>query len=602
MPLNKGRYPFQVGGYLLCFLTGMVWVKAAANAQEIISVQPLHSKSDNNLILEQDETFLSSSELDLAQVTSVSELSDIQPTDWAFQALQSLIETYGCIEGYPDRTFRGNQTLTRYEFAAGLNSCLNQVLALTDGGAGLSPENLATLQRLQEEFTDELRAIRGRVDELEAEVASLAATQFSTTTKLSGQAIFSLTTATGGADNEGTGLAFNNRLRLNFNTSFSGSDLLIVGLQSYGYGGGFDPDGTLPDSLPGALGVGDPVFGTASNVSLGTAPQFGLTNPQTLSNRGQNEIALYKLLYVLPAADRLTLFAGPMVEATDALPPITPFASDSQGALSRFATTDNAVTRVSGGTSGIGLASAAGGIWDITDSINLTAFYGSVNASLVDNNGLLGSPPTPLGAGLFGGSYVISSRLAFDFADNLKLGVNYAHSYHQINILGTGLAATDIGAIQFAPNADQLAATGGNETLAVLDEGIRLNSVGATLNWQFSPSIDLTLSGSYILADLVDVNASTNFLSWLVGLHFRDLFKEGNTAGLIFGQPLSRTSVGGIAVDPENATPYHIEGYYNWRLTDNISLTPGVYAVFNPEGLSSNDTTVTGVLRTTFTF
>ena len=49
MPLNKGRYPFQVGGYLLCFLTGMVWVKAAANAQEIISVQPLHSKSDNNL-------------------------------------------------------------------------------------------------------------------------------------------------------------------------------------------------------------------------------------------------------------------------------------------------------------------------------------------------------------------------------------------------------------------------------------------------------------------------------------------------------------------------------------------------------------------------
>ena len=87
MPLNKGRYPFQVGGYLLCFLTGMVWVKAAANAQEIISVQPLHSKSDNNLILEQDETFLSSSELDLAQVTSVSELSDIQPTDWAFQAL-----------------------------------------------------------------------------------------------------------------------------------------------------------------------------------------------------------------------------------------------------------------------------------------------------------------------------------------------------------------------------------------------------------------------------------------------------------------------------------------------------------------------------------
>lgn len=33
----------------------------------------------------------------LAQITSVSELSDVQPTDWAYQALQSLVEQYGCI-------------------------------------------------------------------------------------------------------------------------------------------------------------------------------------------------------------------------------------------------------------------------------------------------------------------------------------------------------------------------------------------------------------------------------------------------------------------------------------------------------------------------
>jgi len=39
------------------------------------------------------------------QVTSVSQLSDVQPTDWAFQALQSLVERYGCVTGYPDGTF-----------------------------------------------------------------------------------------------------------------------------------------------------------------------------------------------------------------------------------------------------------------------------------------------------------------------------------------------------------------------------------------------------------------------------------------------------------------------------------------------------------------
>lgn len=63
----------------------------------------------------------------IAQVTSVSQLSDVQPTDWAFQALQSLVERYGCIAGYPNGTFRGNRALTRYEFAAGLNACLDRV-------------------------------------------------------------------------------------------------------------------------------------------------------------------------------------------------------------------------------------------------------------------------------------------------------------------------------------------------------------------------------------------------------------------------------------------------------------------------------------------
>lgn len=69
------------------------------------------------------------------QVTSVSQLSDVQPTDCAFQALQSLVERYGCIEGYPDGTYRGNRALTRYEFAAGLNSCLDRVNELIAAAA-----------------------------------------------------------------------------------------------------------------------------------------------------------------------------------------------------------------------------------------------------------------------------------------------------------------------------------------------------------------------------------------------------------------------------------------------------------------------------------
>lgn len=42
------------------------------------------------------------------QVTNVSQLRDVSPEDWAYEALRSLVERYGCIAGYPDGTFRGN--------------------------------------------------------------------------------------------------------------------------------------------------------------------------------------------------------------------------------------------------------------------------------------------------------------------------------------------------------------------------------------------------------------------------------------------------------------------------------------------------------------
>ncbi|MCA6612651.1 MAG: carbohydrate porin, partial [Pseudanabaena sp. M158S2SP1A06QC] len=115
-------------------------------------------------------------------VTSVSQLSDVRPTDWAFTALQSLIERYGCIAGYPDRTFRGNQATSRYEFAAGLNACLDKINEIISAGLAdkVGKEDLATLQKLQEEFAAELATLRGRVDALDAKTAKLEAQQFST--------------------------------------------------------------------------------------------------------------------------------------------------------------------------------------------------------------------------------------------------------------------------------------------------------------------------------------------------------------------------------------------------------------------------------------
>ncbi|MBN3897842.1 MAG: iron uptake porin [Nostoc sp. NOS(2021)] len=528
----------------------------------------------------------------LAQVTSVSQLSDVQPTDWAFQALQSLVERYGCIAGYPNQTYRGNRAMTRYEFAAGLNACLDRIneLIATATADLVKKEDLATLQKLQEQFAAELATLRGRVDAVEARTAKLEANQFSTTTKLSGEAIIAGVGASGGApNNSDSNIILVNRVRLNLTTSFTGKDLLITGLQAYNFLGGANGQGSLQQSL----GLAAPLL-SASSARTSFEPQFPGLNVNTLSSVGANSVQLYKLLYIFPVANKLTLFAGTAAETSDAFPAITPFYGEGQESISRFAGL-NPVLRVSGGTSGTGLASAAGFIFNISPNLDLRALYGSVNANLPQKSAtdaVPGVSTTPLGAGLFSGSSVIATQLTFKPSAALDIGLNYAHSYHEINILGTGLVSSDIGAL-----AGVAAGT-----------PVTLNSVGGTVTWRLSPNIALSGYGAALFVDASSnsVNASTTFTSWMAGVHFKDLFKSGNTAGILFGQPLYRTDAGGSAqltpTGDNRATPYHLEAYYRFQVSDNISITPGAFILFNPEGNSNNETTTVGVLRTTFTF
>lgn len=526
----------------------------------------------------------------LAQVTSVSQLSDVQPTDWAFQALQSLVERYGCIAGYPNGTFRGNRALTRYEFAAGLNACLDRVneLIATATAQSVSKEDLATLQRLQEEFGSELATLRGRVDALEAQTAQLEANQFSTTTKLTGEVIAAGIGATGGANNNDPNIIFVDRARLNLTTSFTGKDTLITGLQAYNFLGGLEGRGSIQEGL----GLASPIL-SSSSARVGFEPQFPGIDVKTLTPTSANNIELYKLLYIFPAGNKLSLFAGTAAEVSDAFPAITPFNGEGQEAISRFANL-NPVQRVSGGTSGTGLASAAGFIFNVSDAIDLRALYGSVNANIPNSADdiLPGVSGTPLGSGVFGGSSVAAAQLTIRPSKSLDFALNYAHSYHEINILGTGLVSADIGAL------------GGVD----LGTGVKLNSVGGTLTWRFAPKIAFSTYGAAIFVDAASnrVDASTTFTSWMVGLHFTDLFKEGNNAGILFGQPLFRSSADGVAqlaaAGEDRTTPYHLEAYYRFKINDNISVTPGAFVLFNPEGNSNNDTTTVGVVRTTFTF
>src|SRR4028119_265322 len=188
--------------------------------------------ADSTKVLEQiqlysgDNNGESSTDTAMEQVTNVTQLRDVSPGDWAFEALRSLVERYGCIAGYPDGTYRGNRALSRYEFAAGLNACLQQVERLIASSTAdfVTRNDLETLQRLIDEFRTELTTLGTRVDALAGRVAFLEDRQFSTTTKLSGEAIFALTDEFNQGVSNNT--VFQDRVRLTLNTSFTGRDRL----------------------------------------------------------------------------------------------------------------------------------------------------------------------------------------------------------------------------------------------------------------------------------------------------------------------------------------------------------------------------------------
>ncbi|KST64347.1 porin [Mastigocoleus testarum BC008] len=154
---------------------------------------------------------------------SVSGLSDVYPTDWAYQALKSLVERYQVISGYPDGTFRGKRPLTRYEFAEILSATVDKMESVVADltGQDYVRQDMIILRRLRLEYRAALDGL-SRIEKISDSIDRLEGNQFSTTTKLSGEQIFGLT---GGSGANGILLS---RSRVNLRTSFRPNDLLIT--------------------------------------------------------------------------------------------------------------------------------------------------------------------------------------------------------------------------------------------------------------------------------------------------------------------------------------------------------------------------------------
>ncbi len=104
----------------------------------------------------------------MAQVTSVTQLRDVQPTEWSYQAISNLVSRYGCVAGYPNGTFQPGQPATRAQLAALTNACLDRISEFqTAADAQLAAA-------LRAEFAKELGATNARVSTLELAAAQKA--------------------------------------------------------------------------------------------------------------------------------------------------------------------------------------------------------------------------------------------------------------------------------------------------------------------------------------------------------------------------------------------------------------------------------------------
>lgn len=514
----------------------------------------------------------------LAQTPSVFQLRDIQPNDWAFQAVQTLIERYGCLSGYPDQTFRGDRTLTRYEFAAALKSCLEQLIQLnaeTETNL-LSQDELQTIQRLQADFATELNAIKTQVDNLEARTEALEDNRFSPTTKLFGnlrvQANTHFSGEGQGGEEPNSTLQYN--LYLGFLTSFTGEDLLVTGI-------GITQSPFFEFSPTNAE---NPVGGTREGASDTTGS--GDTN---------GDARLITLQYQFPVNDKLLvnfIAANRFRFDPILLPQFVPYYRLGNGPVSSFA--EAPPVYLVGGGGGVSVS------YELLESTVFSLTYLATFANFANQ------VAPNVGGGLFGGDYVASAQINYNPSPNLFLQALYQRGYFQPGnfafnngqfFRGNGFVGTALA------NRFDNAGVFFDEDSEVLSDSYLLGGYFA-----LSPQVFIGGWANLYQMQLPDQGDATIW-TYSVQAAFPNLFKEGNQGGLVIGMEPTLTSI-----DPEEGvsctfcnefkkdTSLHIEAYYRHQLTRQVSITPSIIWITAPNQDADNEDIVIGGLRTTFNF
>jgi Carbohydrate-selective porin, OprB family len=290
-----------------------------------------------------------------------------------------------------------------------------------------------------------------------------------------------------------------------------------------------------------------------------TVPAGIIDTPEGASSFGVSEptsqVNLDLLKYELPIGENTQLVvAANAAGADDFTDSINPYfdGDGGSGSISRFGNRPSIYYLVSG--AGVGIRHK------FSPTIEGSLGYLSSNA---------GNPA--VGSGLGGGSYGAIAQLTFTPNENTKIGLTYVNS--RDTTPGTGSSNAN-------PNGSN-------------------NMIGVQGSFKVSPG--LALGGWVGYNKNSDPAGDRDILNWAVTAAFPDLGGSGNLGGLLVGQEPRVTGATGAAL-ADTGSSLHLEGFYQIRLSENLSITPGLIYLTAPDHNSSNGGALIGTVRTTFSF
>jgi len=418
-------------------------------------------------------------------------------------------------------------SITRYEAAALLNKCLGDV-------AQVNEEE----RRLINEFAPELAVVKGRIDGLESRVGEFEAGQFSNTTKLDGKATFIV----GGVDNDADtadSTTFEYSYQMNLNSSFTGEDNLYVRIKT----------GNVRDQF------GDKSAGTYLSAQ-GNRSAPGSDTADGSASTNYDFLYVDKIWYQFPVGDNFQVWVGPKIENYYMLASAP---SIYRPVLKQFALGGNGPVYGSSTQPGFGAA------WVQTND-DPTAPRFAVSAAYTSQNG----ENSTADQGIFGKDAKSATLVKVEYGSP-RWQLSLATAFKNDGWADTYFATSDAGT----------RASGASETAVGLRAYWKPEEVGVV------PAIQFGYDTTQVDGNGTDVKEANG---WMVGLGWKDVVVDGNNAGIAFGSRMNATAYGAGSSETEGAKDtFSWEAYYTFKINDNVSITPAVFANDDPSTGTSDD-------------